>query len=109
MADGYLADALNKVETYPPFAPIGPPYGIGNATGKFVAVNVKSPAYALSVLWDENKKDENVAIGVKYYYDGQVHNAFIAPKGEVIICGGALNSAKVRINKKSFVSVIVMS
>jgi len=96
LADGYLADALNKVESYPPLEPLGPPYGLGNAAGKFVAVNVKSSAYALNIIWDENRKDENVAIGVKYYYDGEAHNAFIAPKGEVIICGGALNSPKVK-------------
>src|ERR1700722_19218384 len=98
LADGYLTDALNKVETYPPSKPLGPPHKLVNDdVGKLVAVNIKSFAHMLNIIWDEEKKDENVAIGVKYFYNGGVHNAFIAPKGEVIICGGAINSAQVRI------------
>ncbi len=104
MADGYLIDALKKVETYPPLKPLGPPYGLANGVAKFVAVNVKSFAHVLNIIWDEEKKDEKVAIGVKYFCNGGVHSAFIAPKGEVILCGGAFNSAQVRIKKKSFVS-----
>ncbi|PKY22845.1 alcohol oxidase [Rhizophagus irregularis] len=97
LADGYLTDALKKVETYPPSKPfeIGSPHGLSDDAAKFVAVNVKSFAHMLNIIWDEEKKDENVAIGVKYFYDGRVHESFIAPKGEVIICGGAINSAQI--------------
>ncbi|CAG8732358.1 15675_t:CDS:2, partial [Acaulospora morrowiae] len=95
LADGYLADALKKVEIYPESKPLGPPYGLPDEVGKFVAVNVKSHAHALNIIWDKENKDENVAIGVRYFYDGGVHNAFIAPKGEVILCGGAINSPQI--------------
>ncbi|CAB4484330.1 alcohol oxidase [Rhizophagus irregularis] len=97
LADGYLTDALKKVETYPPSKPfdIGSPHGLSDNAAKFVAVNVKSFAHMLNIIWDEEKKDENVAIGVKYFYDGRVHKSFIAPKGEVIICGGAFNSPQI--------------
>ncbi|PKK72144.1 alcohol oxidase [Rhizophagus irregularis] len=97
LADGYLTDALKKVETYPPSKPfeIGSPHGLSDDAAKFVAVNVKSFAHMLNIIWDEEKKDENVAIGVKYFYDGRVHESFIAPKGEVIICGGAINSPQI--------------
>ncbi|RIA86617.1 GMC oxidoreductase [Glomus cerebriforme] len=97
LADGYLNDALKKVETYPPLKPLGlgPPHELGDDVTKFVAVNVKSFAHVLNIIWDEEKKDENIAIGIKYFYDGGVHDAFIAPKGEVIICGGVINSAQI--------------
>ncbi|CAG8661420.1 20302_t:CDS:2 [Rhizophagus irregularis] len=97
LADGYLTDALKKVETYPPSKPfeIGSPHGLSDDAAKFVAVNVKSFAHMLNIIWNEEKKDENVAIGVKYFYDGRVHESFIAPKGEVIICGGAINSPQI--------------
>ncbi|CAB4466914.1 unnamed protein product [Rhizophagus irregularis] len=97
LADGYLTDALRKVETYPPSKPfeIGSPHGLSDDAAKFVAVNVKSSTHVLNIIWDEKKKDENVTIGVKYFYDGRVHESFIAPKGEVIICGGAFNSAQI--------------
>ena len=109
LADGYLTDALKKVETYPPSRPLNrmSPHGLGDDTAKFVAVNVKSFAHVLNIIWDEEKKDENVAIGVKYFYDGEVHNSFIASKGEVIICGGSINSAQVRIKNISFVNKIL--
>ena len=100
LADGYLKDALKKVETYPPSKPLGPPYGLRNGVAKLVAVNVKSFAHMLNIIWDEEKKDENVAIGVRYFCNGGVHDAFIAPRGEVILCGGTINSAQVRIQKK---------
>ncbi|CAI2169797.1 19038_t:CDS:2 [Funneliformis geosporum] len=74
---------------------LGPPYGLAGGVAKIVAVNVKSFAHVLSIIWDEERKDDNIAIGVKYFYDGGVHRAFIAPKGEVIICGGAINSAQI--------------
>ncbi|GBC07871.1 hypothetical protein RclHR1_07740010 [Rhizophagus clarus] len=97
LADGYLADALKKVETYPPSKPfeLGSPHRLGDDVAKFVAVNVKCFSHMLNIIWDEERKDENVAIGVKYFYDGRVHESFIAPKGEVIICGGAINSAQI--------------
>jgi hypothetical protein len=101
LADGYLTDALKKVETYPPSKPfeVGSPHGLGDDVAKFVAVNVKSFAQMLNIIWDEEHKDENVAIGVKYIYDGRDHESFIAPKGEVIICGGTINSVQVIIKK----------
>ncbi|GBC06446.1 hypothetical protein RclHR1_06830014 [Rhizophagus clarus] len=97
LADGYLTDALKKVETYPPSKPfeLGSPHRLGDDVAKFVAVNVKCFSHMLNIIWDEEKKDENVAIGIKYFYNGRVHESFIAPKGEVIICGGAINSAQI--------------
>ncbi|RIA86615.1 GMC oxidoreductase [Glomus cerebriforme] len=96
LADGYLNDALKKVEIYPSSKPLGlEPHKLNDNNAKFVAVNVKSFAHALNIIWDEEKKDENIAIGIKYFYDGEVHDAFIAPKGEVIICGGVINSAQI--------------
>jgi len=100
LADGYLIDALKKVETYPPLKPLGPPYGLANGVAKFVAVNVKSFAHVLNIIWDEEENEENVAIGAKYFCNGEVHNAFIAPKGEVILCSGVINSAQVIIKKE---------
>lgn len=81
LADGYLADALKKVELHGP-------------DNDIASVIVKSSAHMLNIIWDE-KESENVAVGVKYFYNGGVHNAFIAPKGEVILCGGAINSPQV--------------
>ncbi|CAG8661219.1 12718_t:CDS:2 [Funneliformis mosseae] len=97
LADGYLKDALKNVTVYPPKPFIeGHPHAPGDDNvGKFVAVNVKSFAHMLNIIWDEKKKDENVAIGVRYSYNGKVHNCYIAPKGEVIICGGAINSPQI--------------
>ena len=99
LADGYLSDALKKVEIYSPTKPLSDitPHGLDDNVAKLVAVNVKSSAHVLDIIWDEEKKDENIAVGVKYFYNGEVHNSFVAPKGEVIICGGAINSAQVRI------------
>ncbi|CAG8586115.1 1502_t:CDS:2 [Funneliformis caledonium] len=96
LADGYLTDALKKVEKYPLLKPLSPPYGgFSNGVAKVVAVNVKTLSHMLSIIWDEEKEDENIAIGVKYFCNGGIQNAFIAPKGEVIICGGTVNSAQV--------------
>ncbi|CAG8496395.1 12901_t:CDS:2 [Acaulospora colombiana] len=97
LADGYLKDALKKVTVYPPKPFIaGHPHAPGDDNvGKFVAVNVKTFAHMLNIIWDEEKKDENVAIGVRYSYNGEDHNCYIAPKGEVIICGGAINSPQI--------------
>ena len=102
LADGYLKDALKKVKVYPtkPFIE-GHPHAPGDDNvGKFVAVNVKSFTHMLNIIWDEKEKEENVAIGVRYSYNGKDHNCYIAPKGEVIICDGAINSPQVRIKKK---------
>ena len=79
LADGYLEDALKKVELH---------------GSDIKSVNVKCSAHMLSIIWDENE-NENVAIGVKYFCNGGVHDAFIAPKGEVVLCGGTFNSAQV--------------
>ncbi|KAF0432143.1 alcohol oxidase [Gigaspora margarita] len=97
LADGYLKDALKKVIVSPPKPFIeGHPHALVNDNvGKFVAVNVKSSTHMLNIIWDEKKKDENVAIGVKYSYNGKDYNCYIAPKGEVIICGGAINSPQI--------------
>ncbi|CAG8470397.1 2522_t:CDS:2 [Gigaspora margarita] len=97
LADGYLKDALKKVIVSPPKPFIlGHPHALVNDNvGKFVAVNVKSSTHMLNIIWDEKKKDENVAIGVRYSYNGKDYNCYIAPKGEVIICGGAINSPQI--------------
>ncbi|CAG8531120.1 3511_t:CDS:2 [Funneliformis caledonium] len=96
LADSYLADALKKVEKYPPLMPLTPAFGgFAGGVAKVVAVNVKSFSQMLGIIWDEENEDENIAIGVKYFCNGGIHNAFIAPKGEVIICGGAVNSAQI--------------
>ena len=99
LADGYLKDALKKVIVYPPKPFIAHAPGDDNV-GKIVAVNVKSFAHMLNIIWDEKERDENVAIGVRYFCNGGIHNSYIAPKGEVIICGGAINSPQLRIKRK---------
>ncbi|KAF0348683.1 alcohol oxidase [Gigaspora margarita] len=96
LADSYLKDALKKVEVYPRLQPLGPPYGSPNEIGKFVAVNVKSFSHVLEILWNKNTKNkDNTAIGVKYFCNGAVHNAYTSPKGEVILCSGAINSPQI--------------
>ncbi|CAG8799481.1 33058_t:CDS:2 [Gigaspora margarita] len=87
LADGYLRDALKKVEFHPGSEP--------NGFGKVIAVDVRSYAHVLEILWDEENKKENIAIGVRYFCNGTVREAFIAPKGEVIICSGAINSPQI--------------
>jgi len=61
---------LKKVIVYPPKPFIeGHPHSPGeDNVGKFVAVNVKSFAHMLNIIWDE-ERDENVAIGVRYSYN----------------------------------------
>ncbi|RIB22971.1 GMC oxidoreductase [Gigaspora rosea] len=87
LADGFLRDALKKVEFHPGSEP--------NGFGKVVAVDVRSYAHVLEIIWDEENKKENIAIGVRYFCNGNVREAFIAPKGEVIICSGAINSPQI--------------
>ncbi|RIB22981.1 GMC oxidoreductase [Gigaspora rosea] len=87
LADGYLRDALKKVEFHPGSEP--------NGFGKVVAVDVRSYAHVLEIIWDEENKKENIATGVRYFCNGTVREAFIAPKGEVIICSGAINSPQI--------------
>ncbi|CAB4441378.1 unnamed protein product [Rhizophagus irregularis] len=59
----------------------GHPHAPGDDNvGKFVAVNVKFFTHMLNVIWDEKEKEENVAIGVRYSYNGKNHNYYIAPK-----------------------------
>ncbi|CAG8725768.1 12909_t:CDS:2, partial [Acaulospora morrowiae] len=89
VVDGYLTEALSKVdvvkinETHSDWSPLG--------AYKISAVNVKSQSHVLGIIWDEESSG-NVAKGVKYFYDGAVHEAFIAPKGEVILSAGAINT-----------------
>ncbi|CAG8757213.1 12917_t:CDS:2, partial [Gigaspora margarita] len=87
LADGFLSDALKKVEFHPGSEP--------NGFGKVVAVDVRSYAHVLDIIWDEENKKENIAIGVRYFCNGTVREAFIAPKGEVILCGGGINSPQI--------------
>ncbi|RIB22962.1 GMC oxidoreductase [Gigaspora rosea] len=87
LADSFLGDALKKVEFHPGSEP--------NGFGKVVAVDVRSYAHVLNIIWDEENKKENIAIGVKYFCNGTVREAFIAPKGEVILCGGGINSPQI--------------
>ncbi|CAG8464835.1 7662_t:CDS:2 [Dentiscutata heterogama] len=84
LANSYLKDALEKVELYS-----------GDGFRKVVSVDVRSFAHVLNIIWDEENKEENIAIGVRYFCNGVVREAFIAPKGEVILCGGALNSPQI--------------
>ncbi|KAF0441151.1 alcohol oxidase [Gigaspora margarita] len=84
LAESYLKDALKKVELSP-----------DSKSEKVVSVDVKSFAHVLNIIWDEENKEENIAIGVRYFCNGVVREAFIAPKGEVILCGGAFNSPKI--------------
>ncbi|RIB22972.1 GMC oxidoreductase [Gigaspora rosea] len=87
LADCYLRDALKKVEFHPGAEP--------NGFRKVVAVDIRSYTHVLEIIWDEENKKENIAIGVRYFCNGTVHEAFIAPKGEVIICSGAINSPQI--------------
>ncbi|CAG8461820.1 4484_t:CDS:2 [Cetraspora pellucida] len=87
LAEGYLKDALKKVELHSDSGPY--------EFGKVVAVDIRSYAHVLDIIWDEENKKENVAIGVRYFCTGTVREAFIAPKGEVILCGGAINSPQI--------------
>ncbi|RIB30352.1 GMC oxidoreductase [Gigaspora rosea] len=87
LAESYLKDALKKVELHP-----DPKY---DSFGKVTAVDVRSFAHVLNIIWDEKNKEENIAIGVRYFCNGNVRESFIAPKGEVILCGGAFNSPQI--------------
>ncbi|KAF0446325.1 alcohol oxidase [Gigaspora margarita] len=87
LAESYLKDALKKIELHP-----DPKY---DSFGKVTAVDVRSFAHVLNIIWDEKNKEENIAIGVRYFCNGIVREAFIAPKGEVILCGGAINSPQI--------------
>ncbi|CAG8696915.1 32807_t:CDS:2 [Gigaspora margarita] len=82
LADGYLRDALKKVKFHPGSEP--------------VAVDVRSYAHVLEIIWDKENKKENIATGIRYFCNGTVCEAFIAPKEEVIICSGAINSPQVK-------------
>ncbi|CAG8628883.1 187_t:CDS:2, partial [Racocetra fulgida] len=87
LADSYLKDALKKVELYPDSK--------NDGFGKVSSVDVRSFAHVINIIWDEENKEEKVAIGVRYFCNGVVREAFIAPKGEVILCGGAINSPQI--------------
>ncbi|CAG8476323.1 6844_t:CDS:2 [Dentiscutata heterogama] len=87
LAESYLKDALKKVELHQDSK--------CGSFGKVAAVDVRSFAHVLNIIWDEENKEENIAIGVKYFCNGTVREAFIAPKGEVILCGGAINSPQI--------------
>ncbi|CAG8467129.1 11004_t:CDS:2 [Acaulospora colombiana] len=88
VVDGYLTEALSKVEV------VKSDKGSNDESPfdicKISAVNVKSHSHVLNVIWEGS--DGNVAKGVRYFYDGAVHEAYIAPKGEVILSAGAINS-----------------
>ncbi|CAG8449281.1 18301_t:CDS:2 [Racocetra fulgida] len=86
LAESYLKDALKKVELHS---------GSEHKFGKVVAVDIRSYSHVLEVIWDEENEKENIAIGVRYFCNGTVREAFIAPKGEVILCGGAINSPQI--------------
>ncbi|RIB12869.1 Piwi domain-containing protein [Gigaspora rosea] len=74
LADCYLKDALKKVEFRPGSEP--------NGFRKVVAVDIRSYAHVLEIIWDEENKKENIAIGIRYFCNGTVREAFITPKGE---------------------------
>ncbi|CAG8844541.1 9030_t:CDS:2, partial [Racocetra persica] len=84
LAEDYLKDALRKAELHS-----------GSDLYEFekiVAVDIRLYAHVLDIIWDKKNEKENIAIIVKYFCNGTVYEAFIAPKGEVILCGEAINS-----------------
>ncbi|CAG8556569.1 23485_t:CDS:2 [Cetraspora pellucida] len=87
LAEGYLKDALKKVELHSGSGPY--------KFGKIVVIDIKSYAHVLDIIWDDENKKENIAISVRYFCNGTVHEAFIAPKGEIILCGEAINSPQI--------------
>ncbi|CAG8485807.1 5062_t:CDS:2 [Cetraspora pellucida] len=87
LAESYLKDALKKVELHSGSGPY--------EFGKVVAVDIRSYAHVLGIIWDEENEKENIAIGIRYFCNGTVREAFIAPKGEVILCSGAINSPQI--------------
>ncbi|CAG8840412.1 45853_t:CDS:2, partial [Gigaspora margarita] len=64
LADVYFRDALKKVKFHP---------------------DVRLYAHVLEIIWNEENKKENIATSVRYFCNSTVREAFIAPKGEVII------------------------
>ncbi|CAG8814917.1 15188_t:CDS:2, partial [Gigaspora margarita] len=79
LANRYLRNALKKVKFHP-----------GSEPNDFV--DVRSYAHILEIIWDEENKKENIATNIRYFCNSTVCEAFIAQKGEVIICSGAINS-----------------
>ncbi|RIB21176.1 hypothetical protein C2G38_2034614 [Gigaspora rosea] len=67
LANGYLRNALKKVEFHP-----------GSEPNDFV--DVRSYAHVLEIIWDEENKKENIATDVRYFCNGTVREAFIAQK-----------------------------
>ncbi|CAG8826633.1 26588_t:CDS:2 [Gigaspora margarita] len=89
LADEYLRDALKKVEFHSGLEP--------NDFEKVVAIDVKSYAHILEIIWDEENKKENIATNVKYFCNSTICEAFIAQKEKVIICSGTINSSQIKI------------
>ncbi|CAG8478120.1 7206_t:CDS:2 [Scutellospora calospora] len=87
LVDSYLRDALKKVELHPGLE--------SNDIGKVAAVDIRSYTHVLDIIWDKENKKENIAIGVRYFYNGIIREVFVAPKGEVILCGGVFNSPQI--------------
>ncbi|CAG8694853.1 34984_t:CDS:2 [Gigaspora margarita] len=78
LADEYLRYALKKVKFHPGSEP--------------VAIDIRSYAHVLEIIWDRENKKENIATSIRYFCNSTVCEAFIAPKGEIIICSSAINS-----------------
>ncbi|CAG8761417.1 44325_t:CDS:2 [Gigaspora margarita] len=88
LANEYLRDALKKVEFHPGSEP--------NDFGKVVAIDVRSYAHILEIIWNEENKKENIATYIRYFCNGTVHEAFIAQKEKVIICSSAINRSYIK-------------
>ncbi|KAF0362619.1 alcohol oxidase [Gigaspora margarita] len=83
LANGYLRDALKNIKFHP-----------GSEPNDFV--DVRSYAHVLEIIWDKENKKENIATNIRYFCNSTVREAFIAQKGEVIICSGTINSPQVK-------------
>ena|SRR5436190_376954 len=95
VVDGYLTKALEKIDIVKDEEIVKEYFGLSSDVCKISAVNLKSNAHVLNIIWDEDSNG-NIARGIKYFSNGALHEAYIAPKGEIILSAGAINSPHVR-------------
>ncbi|RHZ78340.1 hypothetical protein Glove_166g25 [Diversispora epigaea] len=91
VVDGYLTKALEKIDIVKDEEIVKEYLGLSYDVCKISAVNLKSNAHVLNIIWDEDSNG-NIARGIKYFSNGALHEAYIAPKGEIILSAGAINS-----------------
>lgn len=103
--DGHLTKALEKVEMVENNESVKEYLRLTSDVCKISAVNLKSHSHVLSIIWDENSNG-NIARGIKYFVNGSIHEAYIAPKGEIILSAGAINSPHVRIFNYYIISLM---